>query len=1070
MKHLTICTAALLLASIGCGPTLPVSKQPDDQPKAPRSAIPAGVAQKQPRGGKKPTSKDTVPRWIWVSALAKDNQRGFFRRTFNLPARPSRATLTYTCDDNARVWVNGTPVGQSSNWQTPISVNVKRLLHAGKNLIAVAGRNSGGVAAFACRLELRFKGGSRRVLVSNSQWLCADNASKGWNRLDSSPAGWRRSVVIGKMGDQPWGNVMSRARAPVAVVPVPVSKPTINVAPGFRVELVYKIPRDRQGSWVSLTVDDRGRLIASDQYGGLYRITPAKPGQGPEATRVEPIDLEIGAAQGLLYAFDRLYVVVSEDRKKGSKTKPNRIPPSRGLYQVRDTNGDDRFDEVKKLRDLSGRGEHGPHGLVLSPDGKSLFVIAGNATSLPSPERSAPTRTWGEDLLLPRMFDPRGHARGTRAPGGWICRTDPDGKVWEFYAGGYRNSYDLAFNADGELFTYDSDMEWDMGSPWYRPTRVVHVVSGGEYGWRTGSGKWPPYFADSLPATIDIGPGSPTGVLFGTGARFPARYQRALYVLDWTYATIYAVHLTPSGATYTAEKEEFISGKPLPVTDMVVNPKDGAMYFTTGGRRIQSNLYRVTYIGTESTRAVEPERSSSARHKSLRALRRRLELFHGQPQPHAVNTAWSYLSHPDRFVRYAARVAIEHQPVEQWRARALAERVPQASILACIALARHDEPTRRDAILDALRRIDFAALPDNQRLDLLRAYALVFIRMGKPDQQTAARVIDALNPHFPAQDDLVNPELARLLVYLRAPGVIERTLTLMAQPEPSVDWGQEPFLQRSDRYAKAIRKMLRDPPPTRQMHYATLLRTLRYGWTLQQRRAYFTWIDRALEAGGGNSFVGYIKQIKKEALANTSLAEREALASLTGEKAPAPEVSTPKLIRPKGPGRAWKVNDLVALSASANGLRGRNFTNGRDMYRSALCFACHRFDGAGGDTGPDLTGVANRFSVRDIIEAIIEPYREISDQYALVVIKKKDGTTVLGRIVEESADAVTLIVNPLVPDSRIVVAVSDIRSKAVAPVSFMSPGLINGLNQNEALDLLAYLISQGNPEDQVYKK
>ena len=155
-----------------------------------------------------------------------------------------------------------------------------------------------------------------------------------------------------------------------------------------------------------------------------------------------------------------------------------------------------------------------------------------------------------------------------------------------------------------------------MGSPWYRPTRVCHVTSGSEFGWRSGTGKWPTYFPDSLPPALDVGPGSPTGVVFGTGARFPEKYQRALYILDWTFGTIYAVHLKPRGASYTATMEEFVSGTPLPVTDMVVGP-DRAMYFTVGGRRAQSSLYRVTYQGALSTvnhggAYTNPHRASQA--------------------------------------------------------------------------------------------------------------------------------------------------------------------------------------------------------------------------------------------------------------------------------------------------------------------------------------------------------------------------------------------------------------------------------------------------------------------------
>jgi glucose/arabinose dehydrogenase len=194
------------------------------------------------------------------------------------------------------------------------------------------------------------------------------------------------------------------------------------------------------------------------------------------------------------------------------------------------------------------------------------------------------------------------------APGGWIAQVSPDGQDWQLLASGFRNEYDIALNPDGELFTYDADMEWDVGSPWYRPTRVNHVTSGAEFGWRSGTGKWPAYYPDSLGSVVDIGPGSPTGIAFGTGAKFPAKYQKSLFISDWSYGVIYAVHMSPSGSTYTGEAERFIAAAPLPVTDMVINPADQAMYFTIGGRKTQSGLYRVTYKGTESTAAVAPEK------------------------------------------------------------------------------------------------------------------------------------------------------------------------------------------------------------------------------------------------------------------------------------------------------------------------------------------------------------------------------------------------------------------------------------------------------------------------------
>jgi hypothetical protein len=129
----------------------------------------------------------------------------------------------------------------------------------------------------------------------------------------------------------------------------------------------------------------------------------------------------------------------------------------------------------------------------------------------------------------------RGFMRDKLAPGGWLAKTDLDGKKWELITIGTRNTYDIAINRNGDIFGFDADMEWDTGMPWYRPTRVCFMQSGGEFGWRTCSKKFPVRWEDSLPAVVDIGPGSPTGVAFGYGAKFPAKYQDALYICDWSY-------------------------------------------------------------------------------------------------------------------------------------------------------------------------------------------------------------------------------------------------------------------------------------------------------------------------------------------------------------------------------------------------------------------------------------------------------------------------------------------------------------------------------------------------------
>src|SRR5439155_9309415 len=120
---------------------------------------------------------------------------------------------------------------------------------------------------------------------------------------------------------------------------------------------------------------------------------------------------------------------------------------------------------------------------------------------------------------------------------------------------------------------------------------------------------------------------------------------------------------------------------------------DGAMYFTTGGRGTQAGLYRVSYVGPE----VAPVTPSAADLKAAgaaaeaRALRHRLEGFHGKADPAAIEFAWPHLNSDDRWIRYAARVAVERQPAEQWQQRALDERSVNGSLSALLALARRGD-------------------------------------------------------------------------------------------------------------------------------------------------------------------------------------------------------------------------------------------------------------------------------------------------------------------------------------------------------------------------------------------
>ncbi len=636
---------------------------------------------------------------------------------------------------------------------------------------------------------------------------------------------------------------------------------------GFRIDKIYDVPKDEQGSWVSMTIDDQGRLYCADQgKKGIYRVS--LDGAQPV---VERVPLEISSAHGMLWANNSLYIVVNGGGIGGNGS---------GLYRVTDTNGDDQLDKIVVLRKFKGGGEHGPHAVVLAPDGESLFVLGGNHTAPPNPETSAVVPNYGEDQLLPRMPDARGHARSIRAPGGWIAQTDLEGKSWNLFSTGFRNQYDIAFNADGEMFTFDSDMEWDSGTPWYRPTRIYHCTSGSEFGWRTGTGKFPVWYPDVLPPAMDIGPGSPTGVLSGLGAAFPSKYQHAIFAFDWTYGTIYAIHLTPEGSSYRAEKEEFVTGIPLNVTDGVIG-KDGHFYFAVGGRGTPSALYRVRYEGSAKTDLVPHSNPEAA---SLRALRRSIERYHGKKDAAAVDAVWSYLGHSDRFIRYAARVALEHQPVSQWQERAISESDPQTALSALLALARQGDSSQQGPLLAALGNLQPAERSESEKLEILRIMSLSFIRMGKPNEDLAYTLAEALTPYFPAPSNALNRELVSMLVYLDAPDVVAKTVPLMGQEASGLEEIEfdDNLLKRSKGYGGSFLNQKANNPQRQQIHYAYALKNIRSGWTPKLREAYFTWFAKAKNFKGGASFGGFIENFRKESLEKiASEEERKAMDELS---------------------------------------------------------------------------------------------------------------------------------------------------------------------------------------------
>jgi putative heme-binding domain-containing protein len=1101
--------------------TQKVEHQPTQERGA--SAEPAAVV--KPEISDSAFSEGAVPKWIWGTENGKNY---VLRKSIDLKSVKS-ARLRASCDNVGTVFLNGKRIAGSSEWQEPMDADVTKALTDGANLIEAEVENAGGVAAFVFKLVVKLADDSVIEVVSDESWEVA--AKRG------EPAIQPTAQLRGTYGDGPWGTVFRNA-----AVAGRVPAGTFEVLPGFQVEKLFTVPKEELGSWVCIAFDNKGRLLASDQGDkGIYRITlpplSFSPAPGEKVadrsdegaaveTKVERLDFskcefQPSGAQGMLWAFDSLYFSCNGG-------------PGSGLYRARDKDGDDVFDECVKLKEFRGGGEHGPHSIRLSPDGKRIFVIAGNHTKPPfNPGEELTNKdytsriptNWAEDHLLPRMWDANGHAVGVLAPGGWIASTDPDGKTWDLFSMGFRNPYDMAFNADGELFAYDADMEWDVGMPWYRPTRVVHATSGSEFGWRSGSGKWPNHYIDSLPPMVNIGPGSPVGVDFGYGSplaadseiaksahatvpassdgkfvyaplKFPAKYQKALFICDWTFGTMYAIHTEPQMSTFKATKEEFVARTPLPLTDVAAGP-DGALYFSIGGRGTQSELFRVTYAGTEST---SPASLRNAEQAGARSRRKTLESAHAGIGPNGLQSpldTQTFLSgvkddirSGDRFLKAASRNAFYHSalfaevikpgvlssadfsqstPDEILGIVTTLAKAPVNQLVAANKLAESDveaiNSDLKQVSLKSLKSLSFAGLTHEQQLGYLRALSLVFLRLGAPDESSQKEFIDRLDPQFPAQNDELNRELCQMLVYLNSPTVIEKTVKLLEAPStPTVTESMQDLLSRNRGYGGAIAASLEKAPDQQQTWYAFCLRNLKTGWTMDQRKAYFAWFERAHTWAGGASFHGFLNNIEKEAFENASEKERLLIEASGARKPYAP----PEIPKPTGPGKDWTLEEVRAIAA--DGLKGRDFANGQKMFAATRCVICHRLGGDGGATGPDLTQLAGRFNLNDLTEAIMNPSKVISDQYKASTVVTTDGKTVSGRILSDNDDLIAMLTSPEDPTKIQEIMKSDIEEIQPSTVSIMPMDLLKPLNQDEVLDLLAYLLSRGEKGNAMFRK
>jgi putative heme-binding domain-containing protein len=511
---------------------------------------------------------------------------------------------------------------------------------------------------------------------------------------------------------------------------------------GFAVEEV--VTPGSTGSLVAMSFNEDGDIIASREQGPLLLLKD-KDHDGKFESITTFCD-QVTNCQGILPLGKYVFAVGNG-------------PAGTAFYRLSETGGDGKAQKVEPLfKFKGGMGEHGPHAPILGPDGLIYIMIGNHAFVQPAVAATSPHHHYYDaELLEPKYEDANGHAAGIKAPGGTVVRTDQNGSFLELFVGGFRNAYDHAFNRDGELFTFDSDMEWDIGLPWYRPTRVNHLVPGAEFGWRSGWSTWPAYFVDSLPATIDIGRGSPTGIEFYDHSRFPEKYSGALFLCDWSQGRILAVTMQAAGGTYRAESEVFLEGKPLNCSDIGVGP-DGWLYFCVGGRNTAGSVFRIVSTGAQPAPAAAPPSIAAAI---------------GQPQ---LTSPWA---------RRAIR-EVQKSLGDAW-----------APGLVAVAVNTAAPPRNRVRALDLMQL--FSPPPAGPMLvelskdkdPLVRAKAVYLLGLHATPA-SGARLIELLDD----PDGTVRRRACESLIRARQPAPLPKLLALMAEPDRFVAWAARRALEQ----------------------------------------------------------------------------------------------------------------------------------------------------------------------------------------------------------------------------------------------------------------------------------
>ncbi|MEQ6121726.1 c-type cytochrome [Reichenbachiella sp. MALMAid0571] len=666
--------------------------------------------------------------------------------------------------------------------------------------------------------------------------------------------------------------------------------------------------------------------------------------------------------------------------------------------------------------------------------------------------------------------------------GGGIVRIRPDGTETEVYTHGLRNIYDVAIDPFMNIYTRGNTND---GGGWN--IRFIHQIQSGEYGYPV---LFKHFTEEILPALVDVGGGSGTGSLFMDDPTWPDKYNNVPMMADWGRSQLYIHRVTPDGASFTQDEEEFF--KLSQITDLDVDASgrlymaawDGAGYKGDSSkgyvvRAIPKNWEYKPYPNLKELSIyglIEYMKSGSAAAR----LHAQQELI-TRPVEDASQAAWKIAS--DQSLPLKVRVAgifgysqvagesavdnlvslTKEDALREFALRALTDRkgrldnVPtepfiqgledssdRVKIAAAVGLGRLNRTETADALLQIAVPDSFVAPEKNTEGPHATPNSAIIPAHIAVRSLVSLNAVDACVAAIGGE----NSDLALwALRYMHDSKAVEGLIA-------SYENANDESLGLKEQILVTIARLYQKEAPydgswwwsTRPDTHGPYYKTVT--WESSEKIKDFLFKEWESANKNGKQLFADLNGKLRMGITEFGGEEKEVVT-----EAKDPEINLNKIKNKKGQIGKSSIEDIMLAMGKLKG----DPVLGKKLFTQQGCVACHNLKKGEVMKGPFMGQIGSIMNRDQIAESILKPNASISQGFSSVLITTKDGKSYSGFVSEESATALKI---RNIAGQVSTIKVEDIKARKELENSMMPEGLANALSYEEFASLITFLSQQ----------